>query len=455
MDGVNPRDVVRGLWLRRRPLALLAAALFGAGLLVVATLPPQYRASAVVAMRAQHPAGDVVLPTVSTQPEDRLKTLDAELLAAPLLQRVVTELAVAPGLPTMDARVAKLRGQVDLKVEGDDVFTVSVTARDPKLAAAAANRLPAIYADGVRKDRLTQAERAARIFGPEIAALRSALVRQDAGIARFKAERLGDLPEQLDGNLRGLDDTLLLEERTGEALMDAERRHAALLTSGRDDATALGRLRRRSEDLAKELTDARAQWTEGHPEVQRLERDLALTGARLQRVEGQQTDTARELRAVDAEAADLRRRQAALDRKASDLRRRVEETPATAEALSALTRDREATQAKYEALLGRQVEAELALALEKRQSADLFHVVAPATPPARPARPDRAAGALLALLAALAVTALAGTALEIADDTLRDAKDAGARLGVPVLAVVPRFSTTSGRPVRLAEQQRT
>ncbi len=453
MDGVKLKDVLRGMWLRRWLLAALAVGLSLAGLAVVAGLPAQYRATVVIAARAQHPSGDIVLPTVSTQPEDRLKTLEPELLAAPLLRQVVTDLNFAPGLHGMDARQAQLRSQLDLKVDGDNVFTLTVTARDPKLAAAIANRLPQLYADEVKQDRLAQASRAAAVFAPEIKALRATLARQEAGIAQFKADHLGDLPEQLDGNLRGLDRMTLLGERDVEALMDAERRRAALLEDGHDDATALGRLRRRHEELDKELTDARSQWTDDHPEVQRLRRDLAMTDAELRSAEARQGQGAHELHAVESEIGKLHADQAALAHETENFRRRVAATPAVAEDLAALVRDRDAAQTKYQALVGRQVEAELALDLEKRQAPDLFRVVAPATVPTRPAKPDRATGYLLAVLVALVATALVGTALEISDDTVRDGRDAATRLGVPVLAVVPSFAEARGQAVRRADRR--
>jgi polysaccharide biosynthesis transport protein len=439
MKNLKVRELLAGFWLRRWRLSLIALGIGAAGTALVFALPAEYRATAIVAFRAEHPSADLVLPAVSTLPEDRLKALHAELLADPLLRRVVDELHLFPGVKTEDARVAQLRGQLEVKLDGDNVFELEVTSRDPGLAASEANRLWALYAEQVRNQRLEAARRVADVFGPELVDLRSKLQGQDGAIARFKASHLGDLPEELDGNLRGYDRVSLLRERDVEALMDAERRRTSLVQAGHDDATALGRLRRHREELSKELTEARSQWTEEHPEVQRLERELVLIDGQIKTSQSAQTDGTLELKAVERQIAELQADEGRLDGQADGLRKRVDGTPVVAEDLGRLQRSRDAIQAKYQALLGRQVEAELSADLEERQLPDLFRVVAPASVPSQPAKPDRAAGLVLVWLAALALSALTGAALELADDSIRDAADARERLGVPVLAVVPRF----------------
>ncbi|MHB8418011.1 MAG: hypothetical protein ACYDCL_08035 [Myxococcales bacterium] len=449
MGSVKVRELVSGYWLRRWRLLGLAAALGAIGTAAVFALPASFRAAAVVAFRVQHPSADLVLPAVSGLPEDRVKALHSELLAEPLLRQVVGELRLYPGVRDEDARVAQLRSQLDIKVEGDDVFALEATSTDPKLAAAEANRLVGLYAEKVRSERLAEADQVEKVFGPELAELQKELEAQDGAIARFKSDHLGLLPEELDGNLRGYDRVTLLRERDVEASMEAQRRRSALLQEGHDDATALGRLRRRREDLAKELTDARSEWTEEHPEVLRLRRELGLVEGQIKVAETQQGEGALEARAVERQIEALQADEARLDSQGGDLRKRVDGTPAVADQLAKLGRARDAVQAKYQALLGRQIEAELSADLERRQQGDLFRVVSPAYVPSRPAKPDRTAGLILVWIAALALAALAGAAFELADDSIRGTADARERLGVPVLAVVPSFPParlgTSGR----------
>ena len=439
MGSLKIRELLAGYWMRRWQLLLVAGAIGGVGTALVLGLPAQYQATAVVAFRSQHPAADLVLPVVSTLPEDRLKAVHAELLASPLLRRVVDDLRLFPATKAEDARIDQLRSQLDIKVEGDNVFELQATSPDPKLAAAEANHLAELYAARVRDERLDDADRVAKVFGPEIAGLREQLAEQDGSIARFKADHLGRLPEELDGNLRAYDRVSLLRERDVEAQMEAERRRSALLQDGHDDATALGRLRRRREDLGKELTEARAQWTEEHPEVQRLDREVALVDGQIKATQAEESSGLLELRAVERQIDGLHDDEDELDRQASALRDRVDGTPSVTDGLGKLVRARDALQAKYQALLGRQVEAELSADLERRQQADLFRVVAPAGVPSRPAKPDRPAGLVLAWLLALALAGLTGAALELSDDSIRGAADARERLGVPVLAVVPSF----------------
>ncbi len=434
------REIWKGLWARKALLGLVALGILAAGAAIVMGLPAQYSASATIAVRAQRPAVQILPATVTSQPEDRLKTLHAELLAEPLLRRVADELHLFPKIGSGGERAAALRSRLELKQEGDDVFVVTATSRDPAEAAAIANRLPALYADEVRQERLGQALRARDAFAAELATLRRELDGDDSAIAEFKASHPGRLPEQLEGNLRGLDRVSLLSEREIEATLDAQRRRASLLGEAHDDATALGRLRRRQEDLGKALLDARSQWTEEHPEVQRLERESVALAAQIRQAESHRLDRDSELQTIAANLASLRETRASLDAQAAQYRARVEETPQTADRLARLTHERDAAQTKYQAMLEREVEADLDLDLERRQGGSLFRLVAPATVPAHPAKPDRGTGLILVALAALALTGLLGAGLEIADGTIKDSEDARERLGVPVLAVVPRLS---------------
>ncbi|MHB1845913.1 MAG: Wzz/FepE/Etk N-terminal domain-containing protein [Deltaproteobacteria bacterium] len=440
-QGIRIREIIKGFWVRRWLLGLVALGIFVAGAVVVMGLPSEYKASATIAVRAQRPAVQILPATVTSQPEDRLKTLHAELLAAPLLAKVVEELQLYPKAKSMEDRVSTLRSQLELQQEGEDVFVVTATSTDPKLAAAIANRLPELYAEESRTERLGQATRVQEMFTAELAGLRKQLATEDSAVASFKAQQLGHLPEQLEGNLRGLDRISLLQERGIEAMLDARRRREALLSEEHDDATLLGRLHRRQEDLGKALLEARSQWTEEHPEVQRLERESAALSTQVKQAEGSQDGRNRELRAIEANLATLRTGQAELETQESDYRRKVEQTPQAADQLTRLTRERDATQTKYQALLERQVEADLDVDLERRQGGALFRVVAAALIPAHPAKPDRGTGLLLTLLAALTLSGLLGAGLEIGDDSIKDSDDARERLGVPVLAVVPRLST--------------
>ncbi len=125
-------------------------------------------------------------------------------------------------------------------------------------------------------------------------------------------------------------------------------------------------------------------------------------------------------------------------------RQRLDNTPKWGQELSVLNRDYEMMRTKYQSLLSRKVEAEVARDLEARARTGMFTVISSASPPTAPIKPDRVAGMALALIAALGLGALAAVFRELQDDSLRRVEHAR-ELSMPVLAVVPTIPGGPGR----------
>ena len=81
--------------------------------------------------------------------------------------------------------------------------------------------------------------------------------------------------------------------------------------------------------------------------------------------------------------------------------KRLDTTPRWAHELGVMNRDYEIARTKYQSVVSRKVEAEIAEELEAKSSKSLFNVISPAGVPNVPARPDRFGGLLITLLVAL------------------------------------------------------
>jgi uncharacterized protein involved in exopolysaccharide biosynthesis len=137
--------------------------------------------------------------------------------------------------------------------------------------------------------------------------------------------------------------------------------------------------------------------------------------------------------------ASIEERIQGLNTEAEAFQARLNNTPKWAQELGMMSRDYEATRTKYESVLSRKVEAELAQELELRAAHDLFRVISTATIPVTPAKPDRMGGFLLSFLIALALGILVGVLAEMRDESIRDPTEVRERLPIPVLAVVPQL----------------
>ncbi len=189
--------------------------------------------------------------------------------------------------------------------------------------------------------------------------------------------------------------------------------------------------------FTRQLVNARTQWTEDHPEIKRLSSELDSMTNKRKDAEGRLWAERAERTRVAQLIASIQQEIVDLQKQAETYQERLTNTPRWTHELSVMNRDYDITRTKYQSVVSRKVEAELAQELEAKSAKSLFNVISPAGVPATPARPDRVTGMLIALLVALGLGILTGAVLEMRDDSLRDGSEVRERLTLPVLAVVP------------------
>jgi polysaccharide chain length determinant protein (PEP-CTERM system associated) len=450
--GMTADQVLAALWRRKALVLAIFAGVFAVGLAFVVGQPSVYQASVVVRVEPQRPSEEMVQRTVSELIEQRLLTVRQELLARPVLQRAIQEMNLYPDIVSkqgVEAAVEAMRKDLDVKVEGETAFELTYRSREPELAAKVANRLPEIFADETLKGRQAQAARATELFIGEVEALKKAVTEWEKRIAQFKVDHMGELPEQLEMNMRGLERMGALLQTKSEELRIAEGRRSDLARARNPVESEAGRLESAENALTRELVAARTQWTADHPEVQRLESEIAVLKQKREEAEGrmwaEKAERARVGQLITAIQKDIEDIQS----KAEAYQSRLDRTPQWAHELGVMQRDYEITKTKYQSVVSRKVEAEIAQELEVQSAKSLFNVVSPAGVPAVPAKPDRASGALIAFAVALALAILTAVVLEMRDESIRDPAEVKQRLPIPVLAVVPEINGKAEKRVLL------
>jgi len=255
---------------------------------------------------------------------------------------------------------------------------------------------------------------------------------------------MGELPEQLEANMRSLERTITQIDTTNDELRMADARRSDLVRAHAAADTEAGRLKEAEDARTQALVAARTQWTEDHPEVQRLANEVEDLKARRERAEGQmfaeRSERARAIRIV----RELEGRISTLQQQAQSFQKRIDATPKWAHELGVMNRDYEAVTAKYRSVVARQVDVELAQEMEIRGAQAMYKTLSTAGVPVGAASPDRVAGLLISLLAALGLAVLAGLVLEMRDQSIRAPSELKGRLPMPVLAVVPNVPAGKG-----------
>jgi len=252
-------------------------------------------------------------------------------------------------------------------------------------------------------------------------------------------DHLGELPEQLEMNMRGLERVGALMQTKSEELRIAEARRSELARARNAADSEAGRLESAEHSLAQALVGARSSWTADHPEVKRITQELSTMRERRKDAESRQWVERQERARVADLITTIQKDIEGLHQQARSYQDRLDRTPKWAHELGVLQRDYEIARTKYQSVVSRRVEAEIAQELEAKSAESLFRVVSPAGVPVSAARPDRVGGVLIAFLVALGLGVLTAVVLEMRDDSIRDTQDLRERLPLPVLAVVPNM----------------
>jgi uncharacterized protein involved in exopolysaccharide biosynthesis len=426
--------------LRRRKVAVITmfVGVLGVGASTILLLDKSYKASAILRAAEVQPAKDYVAPTVAEQLGERLKSLRLAVMARPLVMRAAEELDLFRGQKNRDEVVDVMRARMDVKLEGEDTFLFTYTDSSPERARAVVDKVARLFMKAQVDRREQVATATERALNDEVEALRPEMQKADEAVVQFKLEHYGSLPEQMEGNLRNLDQTTMeINIQATNLDMDQERRRQLL-------AQALSPLRRQEETLSGQLHDARTKYTEDNPEVQRI-------GAEYERVHAERVSDERELTqklrrnnpalaALDGEIDRTRAWLGGLRERQTGIRKRVEATAKNGQELAGLQLRFDGIKDKYSAALSHLRDAQFALGLERGLANMRFDLVETAAP-SQAASPSKALLALGALLLALALSVGLGFALEAADRTVREPADMRHVAPMtPILAVVPHTS---------------
>lgn len=468
MKNLTINDLLRSV-LRRPGWVLLPVALcLGAAWFVYDAIPPVYRASTLVMVEKQKVPTDYVKATVTTDIDERLKTLEQQITNRDNLQRIIEEMNLYPELRREKAieKVVNQMRQRDLDVKRKgDVFSIDYESGDPVKAAAVANRIAELFIQENLKLRENQAQGTSSFLETELAATKAKLEQQEARLAAFKRAYMGTLPEQRDSNLQAVSQLQTKLEINMDALDKAEMRKIYLQTRmselEREPLVVIPPTSNapaapsRLEQLRTQLFDLRSRYTDRHPDVIRTREEIA----RLEALESgtiEETDIpARpaprprtdpvlkaELDGVNLEIRSLRAERERILSDISTLQARIELVPQVEQQLLSLSRDYDNIKRSYENLLNKRIEARLAENLEKSRQGEQFTILEKAVPPTDPYWPQLplllAAGAAVGGLLGLGAALLR----EQTDSTYADAESLQEAFpGVPVLATIPIFSS--------------
>lgn len=383
-------------------------------------------------------------------------------------------------------------------------FSVAYDHKDPQRAQQGAAWLVDAFLAENRNDRQRQASSQAKFFATEAERIREHVAGLEAKLAVFKQNNAGKLPELNELNLNVMDRTEN-DIQNVESQMQALRRERVFLVSQLQQARAASpetaNLRALEDEYARKsvqydqshpdlimlrrqidqaraggasagmslqaqlqtqrsiLAEARQRYSEDHPDVQRISRNIQALQARI--AAGETADLSAsadspmavqvqtQLNATDTQIAALQARAMELRTKLTGLEGRMIAAPEVERDYLDVTRDLASARAKYDELLRRQMDAEVSEAAIAGGTADKFRVKSSPKIPDEPAKPARLGIFIIALVLGSIASLTAVIMAQLLDQTVRGSGDIQDILGVAPLTSVPvikRSAVTRRKP---------
>jgi len=446
-------------------------------------LPEVYEAQTLILVRPQRVPTDYVRSIVSTDIDQRISTIRQQILSRTNLERIIEQFKLfsdpANADMYMEDKIESLRERIEVDITRSgrssdaDAFSISYRGSDRQTVTNIANTLANYFIDENLKVREAQAIGTSGFLEDQLAAMRTRLEEVEKKLGDYRKKYMGELPEQLDTNLRVLDRLQLqLNERQAN-LQDAKNRLLLLDKQIEDNknlqATGVGAASETGQPLTlaqlrQQLADLRASYTDRHPDVLRLKRQIedleakaAETGSASDASQperaGSPTDLtqnrllANQIQQRNAAYMDVKNLEAELSnimQQIKEYQRRVDVTPKREEELLSLKRDYDNIKESYNSLLNRKLEADIAVNLEKKQKGEQFQIIDPARLPQKPVSPNMKKLFMLAAAAGLGLGGGLIFLLDFLDTSLKRPDDIEGDLGVPVLATIPKLYQPKG-----------
>jgi polysaccharide biosynthesis transport protein len=461
-------DFVRVLRKRGRPAAIAAFAVLIAMTSLVFLLPAVYESKAAMLIEQLDPSVELA-GGVGTREyvEQRLQRTRQIVLSDENVQELLKRHGMFDEDAQLESQIAafteavfvtpQVTGVIDPRTmrsaELTYAFEVGFWHSDPEVATAVANDLADLFVASSATRARADAERTIEFSRTESERLAEELRVRENKLAKFREENPGGLP---DDRVRNQDRVLSLEREL--AGVDADLRSArarkdlvdATLRDTPRDAPVIdetGQVVLRGADrlalAQQELLAALAKYSEDHPDVRRLRREIASltaessTGGVKPATNPAYVQLESQSNAAAIEIRELTSRRYTIASQLTNLQGAVTLSPRLEEQYRELVRDYEVIQTQYEQMRAQQASAELRSKAAGTPATETYLLINPARVPEDPVEPDRVALMFLAIVLSLGAGIGTAFVLNASDTTIRGSSDVAALAGAQPFAHIP------------------
>lgn len=491
-----------GIAWRRKFWVLIPLVLgIAASIYLSSVLPRIYQSRTFILVEQQKVPQSIVKSAVTGTAQDRLSSIKQQVLSRSFLTRIIDKFGLyQQGEPSIlqkitgktdeaiplstGSKVKRMRASIQVETNGRrrlESFSISFMGREPETVMNVTNELASLIIEENLKIREAFIEGATDFLEGELTTLKKKLETQEKRIGDYKRTHIGELPEQLDANLRALDrfqsnlETIRLSKKAeSDRIIDLERMYKVVQAQGNTTTLLdhsigqlkpipLSPLQQQLNQFRAALSDLLIEYNETYPDVilvRRKIKDLESqitkpvasasqgTGTSIAQSGGESPSVTNsepamallnQIRNANNALRDLEKREKGLLSQITRYERRVENTPKREQEMVTIQRDYNNISASYQSLLSKKLNAEISENLEKRQKGEQFRIIDTANLPEKPIKPDKMMIVLMGSALGLGLGVGLAFIREQLDNSIRKPEEVERITSVLVLAIIPDF----------------
>lgn len=496
MRELTQEDLIR-IPLKRKWWILLSVAVWVSLAFGVWTIfPKTYKSTVVVTIDSPKVAKDYVKGLGEQEgrgyedPETvAIQQIVLSLTNETVLLPVLENLTPYPDMidATKESQMKRLRMAITVGRPRDGVgIGISYRHSDPYVAQAVVALLIVKLQQDNAKRREGLIGTTTEFLSAELDRIKGELELKEQAISDFKKAHIGELPDQMEANLRTLDRLQADFTTSSESLNKAGERLTALEKAIGDfsdldptDVVSSERSGRMSDFRARDLRGAKLEelkqklnellgiYRDNYPdvvhlreEIHRLESEPRLVDSNQagvdesaggwiengdkavrKRVDPFLKELTRERNELKSEMGFLKAKQANIARQIKELETHVQRTPATEQRLAVLVRDYENLQKGYHSLLDKRTNARIMETYESRQFGEQYRIIEPASFPYGEEPPALLHFLVGGFVLGCAIGLGGAVGLELLKPGFRRPEEVESFLGLHVIASIPPLNT--------------
>jgi len=462
--------------LRRRWVLITALTLVGGPLAygVSRLLPNRYTSQTLVLIEQPTVPSDFVKPVISTEINERLASMQEEILSRTRLEPIIRQFGLYPGdmnrVPVEELvsrlqksiQVTPVQPMAETQSQALPGFHIIVTLDNPRTAQEVCAAVTSMFIEENLRLRQQRSEDTTQFLAQQLVDAKAKLDAQDAKLAEFKSAHLGSQPDEEQGNLNLLMGLTSQLDAATQALARAQQDKSFAESMLAQQVAAWQAAQTGSNPetmdaqlavLQTQLANLQARYTDDYPDVVKTKSEIGALQKKIadsdnspkaggagkpKTAEPAQIAQLRaQVHTTDQVIAEKTKEQEKIQQAIKVYQDRVQSSPAVEQQYKELTRDYQTALEFYNDLLKKRDQSAMAADLERHQEGENFSILDPANLPDKPSFPNRPMFALGGLAAGFGLGLAIAFFLESRDSSFRTERDVELALRLPVLAMVP------------------